>query len=111
MEGAFEVSSQKLSEQPWAPKAVHTFLALVIYFGLGAISGVTFTVLFPNRIIETARLHGISLVIVPLIVAFAMVAVGKLRRRQGKRLVRLDTFAYAFIFAFAMALVRFLFVS
>ena len=36
-----------------------------------------------------------------------MMLVGRLRDRRGSALVKLDRFGYAFIFAFAMAIVRF----
>jgi hypothetical protein len=36
-----------------------------------------------------------------------MMLVGKLRLKRGQNIVRLDQFGYAFVFAFAMALVRF----
>jgi len=39
---------------------------------------------------------------------FAMSAIGWIRRRQGKLLIRLETFSAGFIFAFAMALIRLL---
>ena len=37
-----------------------------------------------------------------------MVLVGRVRQKKGQNLVRLDRFGYAFVFAFAMALVRFI---
>lgn len=32
---------------------------------------------------------------------------GRMRRRQGKELIRLDSFMYGFVFALAMTLIRF----
>ncbi len=40
-----------------------------------------------------------------------MVLIGKLRTKRGQDLVLLDRFGYAFVFAFAMAVVRFAFAS
>jgi len=37
-----------------------------------------------------------------------MAMIGKIRGKRGQNLVRLDRFGYAFIFAFLMALVRFI---
>lgn len=38
-----------------------------------------------------------------------MAAIGWIRERQGKLVVRLETFSYAFALAFGMALIRFYF--
>jgi len=111
VEGLFEVSSQSLSQKPWWPKIINQFIAAIIYLGLGAISGVVLTVFFPHRLIHTNRFTGLSLVAIPVMAALAMVGVGQLRRWQGRPLVRLDTFAYALIFAFGMATARFVFVG
>ncbi len=37
----------------------------------------------------------------------AMAVIGSLRRRRGQRLVRLDRFGYAYVFALMMALARY----
>ena len=75
-------------------------------FGLG-LGGLSLLV-FPTPLVRSERFHGINLIITPLLVGFMMSAVGRWRRRQGKSLLRLDTFAYGFIFAFAMSAIRFL---
>jgi hypothetical protein len=75
-------------------------------FGLG-LGGLSLLV-FPSPLVHSERFHGINLLITPLLVGLLMSALGRLRRRQGKSLLRLDTFAYGFIFAFAMSAVRFL---
>jgi hypothetical protein len=109
VESLFEVTSHGFSKRSWVLKTANAFLALLIYFGLGAISGLIVTVFVPNRLIHNTHLRGISLLIVPSLAALTMVGIGRLRRWQGKPLVHLDSFAYAFVFAFGMALARFLF--
>ena len=110
VEGLFEGSFQKLSQTNWWPTAINKFLAAIIYLGLGAIAGVILTIFFPYRFLRSSRFTGLSLLLIPLLAALTMVGIGWLRRRQGKPLVRLDRFVYAFLFAFGMTMARFLFV-
>ena len=106
-----EASFHKLSGIPWARRALNTALALVLYFGLGVITGWVSTLIFPQSFIRSSKLHGISLLITPLLAGLVMWGIGWLRRRQGRPVLRLDTFGYGFIFAFGMALARFLFTT
>jgi hypothetical protein len=55
------------------------------------------------------KFHGISLIITPVLAGLTMWGVGRIRRRRGEAVMRLDTFGYGFIFAFGMALIRYLF--
>jgi hypothetical protein len=110
-EALIEVAFQKLSGTPWARKALNTILALIMYFGLGVITGWLSILIFPHSFIRSSKLHGISLVITPLMAGLTMSGIGRIRRWQGKPVMRLDTFVYGFVFAFAMALIRFLFTT
>ena len=56
---------------------------------------------------HTARV--VNLVVTPVVAGAAMSAFGAWRRKRGEELLRLDRFAYAMVFAFAMAVVRFVF--
>ena len=104
-----EVVVRKLSPVPWDHKALNAILAVIMYLGLGVIIGWLSILIFPHSFIRSSRLHGISLIIMPLLAGLTMSGIGWLRERQGQPVIRLDTFAYGFIFAFGMALVRFLF--
>lgn len=106
-----EVAFQKSSAAPWARKALSASLAVLMYFGLGLIIGWLSILVFPHSFIRSSRLHGISLIITPLLAGLTMSGIGWIRQRQGKLVIRLDTFAYGFIFAFGTALVRFLFTT
>ena len=110
VEGLFEVSTHVLSKRSVGPKLVNRFLAAIIYLGLGGLAGVIITLFFPYRLFRRAPVPGLSLLIIPILAALTMVGVGWLRRQQGMQLVRLDRFAYAYLFAFGMALARFTFV-
>jgi hypothetical protein len=49
----------------------------------------------------------LNLIATPIALGLLMTLIGKFRTRNGQDLVRLDQFGYAFVFAFAMAFVRF----
>ena len=92
-----------------ALKALNLTGAVLLYLTLGALIGLLSLLFFPRSFVRSANYHGISLILTPLFTGLAMSGVGLLRRRLGKPVVRLDTFGYAFVFAFGMALIRFLF--
>lgn len=106
-----ETVFQKLWSALWMRKALGTALALMLYLGLGVITGWLSTLIFPQSFIRSSKLHGISLLITPLLAGLAMSGMGWIRRRQGKPVLQLDTFGYGFVFAFGMALIRFLFTT
>ncbi|HEX7332600.1 MAG TPA: hypothetical protein VF290_13940 [Pyrinomonadaceae bacterium] len=86
-------------------------LAGIGYCLLGLIFGGLSLLIFPDAIVRSERFHGINLLITPVLAGLAMSAFGHLLKRQGKTLIRLDSFIYGFLFAFMMALVRFVFTS
>jgi len=92
-----------------AREAVNALLTLIMYFGLGLFVGWLSILIFPKAFVRSLNLHGISLLITPVLAGFTMSAIGWIRQRQGKLLIRLETFSCGFIFAFAMALIRLLF--
>jgi hypothetical protein len=92
-----------------AREALNALLTLIMYFGLGLFVGWLSILIFPKAFVRSSNLHGISLLITPVLAGFTMSAIGWIRQRQGKLLVRLETFSCGFIFAFAMALIRLLF--
>ena len=89
-------------------QTLNALLTLIMYFGLGLFVGWLSILIFPKAFVRSSNLHGISLLITPVLAGFAMSAIGWIRRRQGKLLIRLETFSAGFIFAFAMALIRLL---
>jgi hypothetical protein len=86
-------------------------MPIVAFFGygvLGLFAGGLSLFLFPHPFVRSSRFHGISLLITPLIAGLAMSGVGWLRKRQGTIVLRIDTFIYGFIFAFGIALTRYI---
>jgi hypothetical protein len=73
----------------------------------GAAAGGLSLLIFPHSPIADPDLRLANLFVTPVLLGAAMMLVGKAREKKGQDLVRLDRFGYAFVFAFAMALVRF----
>jgi hypothetical protein len=86
-------------------------LAAAFYFLLGCASGAVSLLLFPHPIFHPSKLHGVSLLISPVITGFVMSQVGAILRRNGRESVRIESFSYGFAFALGFALVRLIFVS
>lgn len=86
------------------------------YALLGVIVGFISLLIFPRQLIRSASLHGINLhgiglLISPLLAGLVMSAIGSVRRSRGMPVIRLDSFSYGFIFAFGMSSIRFLFTT
>lgn len=104
-----ELGLRSVSE-PFADReARNPLLAGFGYAVLGVIAGGLSLIFFPRALLRGTSLHGVSLLVTPLLAGGAMSMLGAWRRRRGERLLRLDRFGYAFVFAFAMASVRLLF--
>ena len=73
----------------------------------GAIAGGISLLIFPSFHIANPTLRIVNLVVTPTVAGALMMWIGKIRDKKGQKLVNLDRFGYAFVFAFVMALVRF----
>ena len=74
---------------------------------LGALVGFLSVVVYPHPLVHPSRLHGVSVIASPLITGFVMAQLGRLLRNHGRKVVPIESFGYGFMFALAMALVRF----
>jgi hypothetical protein len=81
-------------------------LAAAFYLLLGCASGAASLLLFPHPIFHPSKLHGISLLISPVVTGFLMSQVGTVLRRNGRESVRIESFGYGFAFALGFAIVR-----
>ena len=86
----------------------HPLLAALGYAILGAIVGGISLLVFPSNFISVAWLRVVNLVAAPLVAGAAMAGLGAWRKRRAQEPVLLDRFAYGFLFAVSMALVRFM---
>lgn len=98
-----EVFKDRQVRNPWA--------AAFGYFLLGAALGGLSLLIFHKTMIRKPEIRMANLLITPFLMGLVMVLIGKLRRKKGYTLVRLDRFGYGFLFAFGMALVRFLYAT
>ena len=81
-------------------------VSVVMYLPLGAIIGVISLAVFPHPLVRPSTVHGISLLISPVVTGSVMALIGSILRRLNKKVVPIENFAYGFAFAFGMALVR-----
>lgn len=77
----------------------------------GAAAGLLSVRIFPHPLVHPSRIHGISLLISPVVTGLVMFATGRLDLKLGRKPTQIETFWIGFIFAFAVALVRFLLVK
>ncbi|WP_319523274.1 hypothetical protein [uncultured Desulfosarcina sp.] len=73
----------------------------------GILGGLSLLVL-PESLITKPEYRMLNLLFVPVAAGYAMAKLGAWRRKKGQDLLRLDTFSYGTLFAFATALVRFI---
>ena len=85
------------------------WLAAIGYTLFGTIAGGVSLLVFPTLFVHAAGYRLMNVVLTPLAAGLAMMAIGAWRRRREDELLRLDKFAYGYLFALAMALVRFYF--
>ena len=87
------------------------WIAAFGYLLFGAVCGGLSLLIFPNHLVIARSLRVANLVVTPVAVGLLMAGVGVLRERRGQPLVRIDRFAYGYVFALALAAVRFLFAT
>jgi hypothetical protein len=105
----FDVFLHQLKRVPRLYNTLNVAVTAVMYFGVGLFLGWLSILIFPNAFVRSSRLHGISLLITPVLGGLVMSCIGWIRMRHGSPVVRLETFSLGFIFAFGMALIRLLF--
>jgi hypothetical protein len=77
---------------------------------LGTLAGALTLVAFPHPLVpalKPSKLHGMSLILSPLLTGLVMSWIGGKIRRRGRTTMKIESFSYGFIFAFAMAIVQF----
>ncbi|UXC90145.1 MULTISPECIES: hypothetical protein [unclassified Sphingobium] len=105
-EALFELGLHSLADTLKRPK--NPVLSTFGFILWGGIAGGISLLIFPTSPIVNPLLRKINLIATPICAGALMAMVGRTRSKRGQSLVRVDRFGYAFIFAFAMALVRFI---
>ena len=90
-------------------EAVRVVLTAIMYFGAGLVAGFFSLLIFPAAFARSTRLPGVSIVITPVLGGIMLSYIAWLRVRTLDWTIRLETFTYGFLFAFAMTLLRLLF--
>ena len=104
-----ELALHKLRSMPSMRKTGRVVLTAIMYFGAGVVAGLISLLIFPKAFARSSALPGISLVITPILGGVLMSYIAWFRVRTWDWTIRLETFAYGFLFAFAMTLLRFYF--
>lgn len=109
MEAIAELIGHSLKEPFRRPGPLNPWLAAVGYGLFGAAGGALSLALLPELFIAPGHLRVLNLVLTPIAAGLVMALLGAWRRRRDKDTIRLETFAYGYCFALAMASVRFAF--
>jgi len=109
VEAIAEIGLHGLREPFRNPRPLHPVFAAVCYLAFGALAGFVSLWFFPASFIKSHIGRYVNVALAPFIAGGAMSALGAWRRRRGEELIRLDRFAYGYLFALAMAVVRFLY--
>lgn len=85
------------------------WLAGIAYALFGAIAGGITVWLIPQHMVHNEVLRKLNLLVTPLAAGGMMYLVGAWRAKRGDPVMRIDRFAYGYVFALSLALVRFVF--
>ena len=108
-EGLAELFGHAVKARSRRSEPLRPELAAIGYVLFGAVSGAISLWLMPSLFITSQPLRFVNLIVTPLLSGLVMAWMGSWRRRHDKNTVRIESFAYAFCFAFSMAVVRFTF--
>jgi len=89
-------------------RAPNPWLAALGYLLFGALLGGLSLLVFPANFVP-GPWRIINLVVTPLAAGVLMALVGRWRANRGPDVLRIDRFTYGYLFALALALVRFSF--
>lgn len=105
------VGWESLKDATRRVRGANPALAAIGHLFMGVLAGVVSVLIVPRRLMPHSPLPGLSLVLSPIGTGIAMNEIGEFwRERRGDRPV-LFSFRAGAIFAFGMALVRFLYVD
>ncbi len=88
-------------------KRPNVWLAVLGYALLGAGLGALSLWAFPGHLTREGWPRLLNLVLTPVLAGLAMAWLGRWRARRGDPVLRIDRFAYGYLFALAVAVVRF----
>jgi len=101
-------SARALRDPARGQPAANPFFATLGYLLFGTIVGLVSLWVRPQLFIVSHALRMANLLITPLAAGLAMMMLGAWRRRREQVLVRMDRFAYGFVFALATSATRYI---
>jgi len=87
---------------------LYAFAGLLL---LGALAGLLSSLVWPTRILRPFPVQGVSVLVSPILAGAVMEHYGQWREERGKPRSTMATFWGGALFAFSMALVRFMWVG
>ena len=102
-----ELGVESVRDSTRSRKRANPVLAGVGALLLGALAGAITRLIWPGRIFDPGPFRGVSLILSPLVTGFVMKRYGEWRETRGASPSFLATFWGGALFAFGMALVRF----
>lgn len=87
-------------------RELHPVVSVLGYAVAGAVLGGLSLVVFPQLFLSHPYAQFAHLAVTPVLAGVVMGLLGAWRARRGSELVRLDRFAYGYVFALAFALAR-----
>jgi hypothetical protein len=102
-----ELGLHSVKETFRRPEPLHPALAAIGYAILGAAAGGVSLLVVPTLLIDEQSVRIANLLLTPIGAGLFMAVIGSWRSRKGQEVIRLDKFSYGFLFALAMASVRF----
>lgn len=92
--------------EPFRRGPTNPWLAALGYVLFGVVAGGVSLLAFPELFVHSTAARWLNLLVTPLCAGLMMALIGARMRNRGKETIRLESFAYGFVFAFAMAAVR-----
>jgi hypothetical protein len=87
------------------------WVAALGYLILGAILGALTLVIMPDHLMPVGMWRVLNLLLSPILLGLIMAAIGTWRLRRKQTVFRIDKFSYGYLFALALAMVRFWFAN
>jgi len=84
-------------------------VTVVGYVLLGVVAGAISVWIFPNHFVHAQWLQVLNVAVTPALAGIVMGAIGKWRGRHDQDIIGLEGFLCGYLFALALALVRFVF--
>ena len=90
---------------------VNPWLAICVYFLMGAIAGGISIWLIPMHLLNSPALQILNLAITPIVLGFIFETLGRWKTNNDKTRYAVDRFSYGFTFALTMGLIRYFFAA